>query len=252
METGIVANGVRSPMAPVQEGPAFERLQNEGPQTLGVLLYGTSGSGKTYLAAQFPEPLFLACDPGPLGGLSSVRRFSPLYKRVQRYEDLLNALPVLRREAGRAFQTVVVDSVTYLQRIVMQQILSRTGREIPRFEDWNLCVERLRHLIVSFGELNCNLVMTALELLSKDEFTGRLLGHPNVPGKLAQELPATVDIVLHLYTRTGYTAQGQRQVQYMFSSAPDEIWVAKDRTGLLPKEAPASWESISILFSAKS
>lgn len=207
-------------------------------QNLSLLIYGSSGAGKTVLSAQSPKQpvLFLSCDPGTAGGLTSAVRFKPLQVKITSWSQFMQLLPQLEKDAGIKFNTLVLDSITYFQRIVMQSILTLTGREIARFEDWNLCVERLRNAINKLASFNCSLIMTATEQLIRDEITGKVQGLPNVPGKLAQELPAATDICIRLFTRTGFDQTGKKIVRYMFQSTPDEMWTGKDRTGLLPPE----------------
>lgn len=214
-----------------------------------VLLYGQSGSGKTFLASQFPKPAILACDPGELGGSRSVFtaiekgliKEPPLWLKVDSYQTLLQAIQELPKliQAGEV-KTIVVDSVSYMQRLVMDDILARIMREIPRFEEWNLCVERMRHLIRKITELGADVVFTATDNMQRDELTGKIVGGPNLPGKLAQELPQACGIVLRLFVTSGYNAQGKKEVVYKFQSAPDEMWYAKDTTGTLPAEGPVS------------
>jgi len=213
-----------------------------------ILLYGQSGVGKTFLAAQTPGPLFLTCDTGQYGGVLSARQFKPKYVKISSYSQFQCLLPFLEKDAGKEFKTLILDSSTSFQKIIMKSILSLTSREIARFEDWNLCVERMRTAVNFLGALNSHLIITATEQLIRDELLGKLIGGPNLPGKLAQELPAAVDIALHLYTRTGFDKSGRKTVTYLMSSAPDEIWVGKDRTGTLPVECPTSFEILKPLF----
>ena len=228
--------------------------QIEEIEQYSFLFYGGSGSGKTSLAAQFIEigqTLFLSCDTGKYGGLLSGRRYSPLQIRLNTYDDYLKCIEHLEKDAGERFRVCILDSVTSFQRIVMQHILRLSGREVARFEDWSLCVERVRTALNKLGGLRCHLILTATEQLIRDELIGKLIGLPNLPGKLAHELPAAVDVVLHLYTRTGYDKTGKKQVNYLMSSTPDELWVAKDRTALLPVEAATDFKTLKILFEGK-
>jgi len=219
------------------ESKPWKVLSKEEERYWIFLFYGASGVGKTYLSAQFPDPLILACDPGKEGGALSALKFSPKVIRVNSYKQMVNLLPELRKLAGQEFKTLVVDSLSYLQRWVMDDILTVVGKEVPRFDDWNLNAQRVRSLVMGIGEIeNCHIIFTATESITKDEVVGRIYGGPNLPGKLAIELPQACDVVGRLYARAGYDSNMKKTVVYRISFTPDEVWIGKDRSGLLPKD----------------
>lgn len=208
-----------------------------------VVLYGPSGSGKTYLAAQFPDPLLVSCDPGTLGGASSVIDFAPKQVKISSYSELLTLLPIMEANAGKEFKTVIVDSITYLSKLVMKNILTTVGREKPTFDEWGLNYARTAMFINRFAEMKCHVVFTAIDSKSKDEMLGKIMGSPDLPGKLSSELPQAVDIVARLFTTTGYDNSGKLKTNYKFRVVPDDIYFAKDRTRKLPNEGGADFET---------
>jgi hypothetical protein len=216
-----------------------------------LLFYGPSGCGKTFLAGQLPRPLFLSCDPGTLGGAESARKFGVKHVKINSYKEMIDILPTIKEAAGKEFETVIVDSISYLARLVMQAILQQVNREIPRFEEWNLNAERLRRLINTIADLKAHIVFTAVDDMSKDEMTGKLYGGPALPGKLSKELPQACDTVVRLFTTTGYTAQGKLEVKYRYRVVPDDVWFAKDRTNLVAPEGEAGFKALEVLFTNK-
>lgn len=222
------------------------------------LFYGASGTGKSYLAAQAHKTLILACDPGAKGGLPEavlkVNKNSIPFIPVKSYSELLSIAGSMEK-IMEDYEVLVIDSISYLYRTIMSDILSKVGREIPRFDEWNLAAQRTRRLIEALGELHKNIIYTALETLNKDEITGRIFGGPSLPGKLSGELPQACDIVLHMTVTQSRTSlsQTKSEIKYIGHSTPDDIWFAKDRTGklapsvIVPEEN--SWSIFNSLFS---
>lgn len=215
----------------------FTKIDHESVGQYLFLFYGGSGVGKTRLAAQAPGPvLFLSCDTGKMGGLLSAVQYTPLQVKVTNYQQLLSLYPRLAGGANKDYTTLVVDSLTSLNQMVVRDIIAPTFRETARFDDWNLAVARMRSIINKLAEFGSHVIYIATEQVVKDEQLGRMMGLPNLPGKLSQEAPAGVDIVLHLTARSSFGADGKKKVIYTAATAPDEIWYAKDRSGTLPPE----------------
>lgn len=208
-----------------------------------VLLYGPSGSGKTYLSAQFPKPLFLSCDPGELGGAISAEKFGVKHVKMNTYQDVLDIMPILQVNAGTEFETIIIDSATYLGKMTMKSILKAKGKEIPLFDEYKLNYARMAMLINNFVELHCHVVFTAIDKFDKDEVTGKMLGGPNLVGQLVTELPQAVDICARLFTQTSYGANGKLQTNYKYRVVPDDLYFAKDRTTLVPTEGNSDFET---------
>jgi hypothetical protein len=221
-----------------------------------MLFYGRSGVGKTKLAAQFwvndLPPLILGFDPGELGGSLSALEYKPLHMKVNNYEYLMDGLfPMLKEHAGKKFGCVVVDSASYMARMVMASILRKINKEIPRFEEWNLLAERMRKICVTFTELPCHVIFTAVDVIQKDEITGGLFGGPDLPGKLAKELPQHCDVIAKLEVNSELKMEGKKAVRvgvYTYTVVGDATYVAKDRTGLLEATGPTEFESFKVLF----
>lgn len=217
-----------------------EATQSEISQYL-FLFYGGSGSGKTRTAAQFNalgRVLFLSCDTGQMGGLRSGLQFNPLQVRLTSYTHLTGLYDRLERDAkAGVFKTLVLDSLTSLNQLIMRDILAPAFRETARFDDWGLTVARMRSVINKLASFGCHVIFTATEETKKDETIGKLMGLPNIPGKLAVEAPAGVDIVLRFHTRQTFDpTTAKKKVIYLAQTAPDEIWYAKDRSATLAPE----------------
>jgi hypothetical protein len=80
-----------------------------------VLIHGTASIGKTTMASYAPNPVFIQTEDG----LASVDvNAFPLAKT---FNEVLDALRVLG-EGGHNFETVVIDSVDWLEPLIFQQV----------------------------------------------------------------------------------------------------------------------------------
>lgn len=114
-----------------------------------LVLYGQNRVGKTTLACQFPKPLLLvACEPNVTGGAQSVTKVVGVtYLRITATEAALRLVEEIAanphsnwgrnkgawealadkqgvpRYDGEPWQTVVIDTATSLQDLVLQEIM---------------------------------------------------------------------------------------------------------------------------------
>ncbi len=85
-----------------------------------ILLYGVEGIGKSTFGSQSPNPVFLQTEDG-LDAIDCAR--FPLAKS---YDEVIEALDELtRREHG--YETVVVDSLDWLERLVWDRLCLENG-----------------------------------------------------------------------------------------------------------------------------
>jgi hypothetical protein len=102
-------------------------------QWLKVCIYGENRVGKTYLACQFPKPLLLlAFEPNETGGAITVRKMKGIkYLRMKNVQPLTQLVQELKDGVtcdlpgfeGKLYQSIVIDSATSLQDIILQEIL---------------------------------------------------------------------------------------------------------------------------------
>jgi hypothetical protein len=218
-------------------GLQIEKVEERSPN-FNLMIYGRSGVGKTYLAAtaiavqEMRRVLFIDVE----GGTMTLRKTMSDVELVRvttwkSVQDVYNELCA----GGHGFNTVILDSLTEIQKFNMSQIMQNlvdSGKEqdadVPSLREWGKNLEQTRRFVRAFRDLPVNVIFTALEREDKDRM-GRPIRLPSLSGKMAQEVAAFLDIVLY-YAVKEVDGEQVRVLQ----SAATESTVAKDRSGMLP------------------
>lgn len=190
-------------------------------QSLKFLVHAPPGIGKTWLAGTAAdEPtmrpvLFIDTE----GGTLTIRGKDVQIVNVKSYVDMVKVIKWLRENPDK-FKTVVLDSLTEFQKIVMQEIIraevanSPRARdpEVPEQRDWQKSHERIRKVVRGLRDIpNTHIIFTCLTREVKAEGDGPITFKPSLPGQLADEIAGFIDIVGYLHIeRTVETVDGKR------------------------------------------
>ena len=86
-----------------------------------ILIYGPEKMGKTTLASEFPAPVFLQTERGESGDLELDALAPEGETHLTTFEQVIDAIRALAAE-DHGFQTVVLDSVSALQKLVWEKV----------------------------------------------------------------------------------------------------------------------------------
>jgi hypothetical protein len=95
----------------------LRKVRGDGPPR--ILIYGTAGIGKTTLAAEFPNAVFIQTEDGTPADLE-LNSFGI----AQTFGDVMEGLASLY-SSDHQFNTLILDSVTELQRLVFTETCAR-------------------------------------------------------------------------------------------------------------------------------
>lgn len=206
---------------------------------INALFYGDPGAGKTYLGGTAQDHP----STGPVlvldveGGTATLRHRPDIdVIRVTSFQGLVDKWAELQKEKGKfPWKTVMVDSLTELQKLDMNDIMYKVLQrdpdrdpDVPSQREWGKSINHIREIVRRFRDLPCNTIFTALAQTKQDSGSGSVAVTPALPGKLANEVPGFLDIVGYLYTDVERDAVVRRLLVQ-----PTRKYRAKDRLGAL-------------------
>lgn len=129
-----------------------------------IVVYGGGGIGKTTFAASAPNVIFFDIEKG-LDGIESTKL------PIESWQDVLDGITALH-EQDHEFQSVAVDSIDWLERLIHRQIASEHNvqsiDEIPYGKGFNLAVDLWSQFLDGMTSLRDNKDMTII-LIAHDQ-----------------------------------------------------------------------------------
>lgn len=204
---------------------------------LNILIYGQPGVGKTFFAgtaedSELTSPtIFLDVE----GGTTTLRKRKNLdVVRIRSTEELVATHKMLLEQNDNHYKTVVIDSLTELQKLdmhgIMKELVSRRpdlDPDVPSQREWGKSIEHMRRITRAYRDLPMNTIFTCLVVIDKDD-SGTVTYAPSLPGKLKMEISGFVDVVGYLTTAT----ENDETVRRLQFAATKKV-IAKDRTASL-------------------
>lgn len=228
----------------------WKRVGDVGSQSLHVkaLIYGDSGVGKTWTASTAPRPVYLLTEPN---GLPTIRASNPDAVVVQADEGhggmetvraFLRAAKdgTLARETGA--ETVVLDSLNELQRMVRDEIVAtKRGSHqegVFTLQDWGTLTDKMRAMVRAFRDLPFHLVgITHADAQTEEGGPRHIL--PMFMGRsLPNEIAGYFSVVGYQYRKQSKGEDGEVVTsRHVLLQGPPTV-VSKGLPGLDPVEVP--------------
>lgn len=239
---------------------------------INMLIYGEPGVGKTRVIGScdaIPE-LRKVCILDIDGGALTVRDTFPNVDviRITSYKELQGVYDDLKA-GGHSYQTIGIDTITEVQKYnmtdVMKNLIARDPNRneyVPDRREWAISSEMVRRMIHAFKDLPYNTIFTAHVKDEQDEATGVTTKRPDLPGKLARQIPGWFDLVVYMYEREVNIKNQEgtvigKEVKRLMLTKNGGRTIVKDRTDKLPRiyevkpNAPTMADMHKILNSPK-
>lgn len=238
-------NGVLGRIAPVS-------LDDRG---IKMNVYGRSGTGKTTFACTFPKPLLLI---GTEDGTRSVHNLGKQgvdFVRLNQSDELAELVAHVRD--GDYYQTVVLDTATMLQDMVLTEILGlkellvQKSWGVAKQQDWGQCGLQMKEHLRRLLDLPVNVVILAQEREFNNDTDSEVI-EPFVASALTPSvvgfLNPACDYICQMYRRNKTeektskigkkevtTKRRLKEVEYCLRTGPDATYATKFR---VPKGTP--------------
>ena len=228
-----------------------------------VVIYGTEGIGKSSLAAQFPNPLFIDTE-GSTSNMDVARMDKPTS-----WTMLMNQIAFVKANPT-VCNTLVIDTVDWAETLAIDSVCSQHGkRGIEDFgygngytyarEEMGRFLNKLQELV----DIGIHVVLTAHAQIRKFEQPDEEGAYDRYELKLGKKtssqtapivkewadmvLFCNYEIVVMTSESKKKKAQGGKRVMY---TTHHPAWDAKNRFGL-PEKLPMEYSAISHIFEKK-
>jgi len=178
--------------------------KNEFPTNARVLLVGQPGVGKTFATTSFPNPFWVdaAC------GITTLAKIGGIPYINYTLENNLFSLKehidsgALNDSLGYEVQTLVIDSVDEMQRLLLVERLKNERRTETKLDDWGWLNSRMHAIFAGLGQLDMNVVFIShtKEVNLGDE----VIIKPALAGQFCEHIHEYVDMSLMMHARTVY------------------------------------------------
>ena len=218
-----------------------------------VLVYGVEGIGKSTFAAGAPAPIFIQTEDG-LGSLA-VDHF-PV---AQKSADVLDAIAALH-EPGHSFQTVVIDSLDWLETLIWRDIEAKYDAKDLAYgkgsmiaaEEWRKVLDGLNSLRNNQGMAVVLIAHCEIKRFDSPETEPYDRYQPKLQARSSALVREWCDAVLFANYRTivkkaevGFNKEVSRGIstgERLLYTSERPAYMAKNRYAL-PESIPLAWEA---------
>ena len=205
--------------------------QSEFPSYLRLLLAGDPGVGKTHLSAHFPNPLFL----NARCGIATLSRLSGIpFVSMENEESILSLRNLLAQPVeGFKVDTLVIDSIDEVQRLLLQERLEQEKRTETKLDDYGWLLNKFHAIFTGLDQLDLNIVYVS-HLKDIQISDSEVCFKPALAGQFADAIHEYVDASLVMRARSVVPEDESEEItvtRWLTSTPSDQYRWSNDKTG---------------------
>ncbi len=223
-------------------------------QPIRALIYGPEGVGKSTFGANSPKPIFLGAEDGT-AALDVVR-----FPRPDSLDAVYDALAFLRSPEGEAFESLVVDSLDWLEPLIWDFVVKRDGeKSIESYgygKGYTAAIDEWRKLLRALESVakRCNVILLAHSMIrpfknpaGEDFDRYELKLHAKAAGLVKEWVDAVLFAQYETYAKKDEKTKRVRGVDTgarLIFTERRAAYDAKNRYSL-PESLPLSWSDFA-------
>jgi hypothetical protein len=196
---------------------------------ISAIVFGGYGTGKTKFCGTWPNPFFLAAEDGMMTLKDTEIPFIGLDADKAIYSTVLDILAMASNKQGvfENVDTFVIDSMSKLNRLMIDEIKEESGGDKFEFDEWGKLRSRMNKLNNLFVRLPMHRLATVSEAFREDQESKDLKPTFNIEGGFRHDFAGEYDNVWWFSNR-----QVGRTVRYSMNTTINSGRAAKTRLSL--------------------
>lgn len=173
---------------------------------VNILVYGMTGSGKSWLIGTGNKPLVILTEAN---GLASIAHSNPnaiiaSVSTIEEIDDILRGIRDGSLAKKYDFDVLAIDSLTEMQRMLKTRILKKGKRDKMQLQDWGTLADEMIRYIRAIRDLPCHVICTALLDQYVEDQGGVMHTQPSFEGK------KTVGVISQFFNAVGFLYKEQQ------------------------------------------
>lgn len=162
-----------------------------------ILVFGESGSGKTYFASTYNPEKTLFVNIKAESGMMTLRALGVDMDVIEvgNYGDMKEVIEFIKK-SGTKYELIFIDSLSQWQKNLEKEVPESANK----YAKWDIIKSYTKEIVDGFKALPFHVIFTCEIKKDKDETTGEILYAPSLLGSSREEIPYWFDEVYY-FTR---------------------------------------------------